>query len=171
QPGGARQSRTPPRSCESASPACVALRPAPTRFARQSVLGQPGGARQSRTPPRSCESASPACVALRPAPTRFARQSVLGRPGGARQSRTPPMKAVRALVAYDGTDYHGFAENAGVATVGGALRTAIEQVVGAPIELTAAGRTDAGVHAWGQAVWLDVPDGPDLVRLPRPVNR
>ena len=40
------------------------------------------------------------------------------------------MKAVRALVAYDGTDYHGFAENAGVATVGGALRTAIEQVVG-----------------------------------------
>jgi tRNA pseudouridine38-40 synthase len=77
---------------------------------------------------------------------------------------------VRALVAYDGTDYHGFAESAGVATVGGALRTAVEQVLGAAVEITAAGRTDAGVHAWGQVVSLDVPDGADLVRLQRSVN-
>jgi tRNA pseudouridine38-40 synthase len=80
------------------------------------------------------------------------------------------MTRVRLLVAYDGTDYHGFAENAGVPTVGGALRGATEQVVGTGVELTAAGRTDAGVHAWGQVVSLEVPAGVDLTRFQRSVN-
>ncbi len=80
------------------------------------------------------------------------------------------MTLVRILLAYDGTDYHGFAENVGVPTVGGAVRTAIEQVLGVPVELTAAGRTDAGVHAWGQVVSLDLPAGAELDRLQRSVN-
>jgi tRNA pseudouridine38-40 synthase len=75
------------------------------------------------------------------------------------------------LVAYDGTDFHGFAANPGVATVGGALRTAIERVLGTTVELTAAGRTDTGVHAWGQVVSFDAPaEGLDLDRLQRSVN-
>jgi tRNA pseudouridine38-40 synthase len=75
------------------------------------------------------------------------------------------------LIAYDGTDFHGFAENAGVVTVGATLRSAIERVLGAGIELTVAGRTDAGVHAWGQVVTFDAPaDGLDLERLQRSVN-
>ncbi len=78
---------------------------------------------------------------------------------------------VRLLVAYDGTDFHGFAENAGVATVGSTLRAAVERVLGAGVELTVAGRTDAGVHAWGQVVTFDAPaDGLDLERLQRSVN-
>jgi tRNA pseudouridine38-40 synthase len=80
------------------------------------------------------------------------------------------MSRIRLLVAYDGTDFHGFAENAGVRTVGGVLRGAIEQVTGADVELTAAGRTDAGVHAWGQVVSLEIPAGVDLGRLQRSVN-
>lgn len=59
---------------------------------------------------------------------------------------------VRCLVAYRGTHFHGFAENEGVRTVGGALRQALEQVLREPIELTVAGRTDAGVHATGQVI-------------------
>jgi tRNA pseudouridine38-40 synthase len=77
---------------------------------------------------------------------------------------------VRMLVAYDGTDFHGFAANAGVATVGGTLRSAIERVLRTPVALTAAGRTDTGVHAWGQVVTFDAPEGLDLVRLQRSVN-
>jgi len=83
------------------------------------------------------------------------------------------MNVVRArlLVAYDGTDFHGFAETGDIPTVGLALREAIERVIGTAVELTAAGRTDAGVHAWGQVVSLDVPAGADLARLQRSVNR
>jgi tRNA pseudouridine38-40 synthase len=78
---------------------------------------------------------------------------------------------VRLLVAYDGSDFHGFAENAGVPTVGGTLRRHLETVLRAPVELTCAGRTDAGVHAWGQVVSFDAPTADlDLPRLERSVN-
>ena len=63
---------------------------------------------------------------------------------------------VRATVAYAGTDFAGFAmQKDGPPTVGGTLADAIGRVLGQPIELTCAGRTDAGVHAWGQVVSFD----------------
>ena len=78
---------------------------------------------------------------------------------------------VRLVVAYDGSTYHGFAINAGVATVAGSLTDAIGRVLRTPVVLTGAGRTDAGVHAWGQVVTFDAPaDRLDLVRLQRSVN-
>ena len=39
-----------------------------------------------------------------------------------------------------------------------------------PVELTCAGRTDAGVHAWGQVVSCVAPDGVDVAQLPRAIN-
>jgi tRNA pseudouridine38-40 synthase len=80
------------------------------------------------------------------------------------------MTRVRLLVAYDGTDFRGFAANPGVVTVGGTLRDAVERVIGSAVTVTAAGRTDAGVHARGQVVTFDGPDGIDLDRLRRSVN-
>jgi tRNA pseudouridine38-40 synthase len=74
-------------------------------------------------------------------------------------------------VAYDGTAYHGFAENDGVRTVMGELREAVEKVVRQSVDLVGAGRTDAGVHGWGQVVSCDVPDDIDLATLVRRVNR
>jgi len=71
------------------------------------------------------------------------------------------------LVAYDGSSFHGFAEQDGVPTVAGALRAAIEKVVRHPVELTCAGRTDRGVHAWGQVVSLDLSAAVDLSALHR----
>ena len=68
------------------------------------------------------------------------------------------MPRVRLTVAYDGRDFHGFAANPGVRTVMGDLSAAIATVVRRPVELTGAGRTDAGVHAWGQVVSGDLPD-------------
>ncbi len=78
---------------------------------------------------------------------------------------------VRLLVAYDGTDLHGFAESAGVRTVLGELSAAVARVVRAPVALTGAGRTDAGVHAWGQVVSGEIPADTDLRRLQRSVSR
>ena len=55
-------------------------------------------------------------------------------------------------VAYDGTAYCGFAEQREVTTVAGELRHALEVFLRREVELTCAGRTDAGVHALAQYV-------------------
>ncbi len=74
-------------------------------------------------------------------------------------------------VAYDGGGYRGFAAQPGVPTVGGTLIRALEQSLGHPVTLVCAGRTDAGVHAWGQVVSFDTPvDGFDPDRLQRSLN-
>lgn len=84
----------------------------------------------------------------------------------------PALERLRLVVAYDGSPFHGFAVNAGVRTVAGALGDAIATVIGHPVELTCAGRTDKGVHARGQVVHLDVPAGHvDLAALVRSVNK
>jgi tRNA pseudouridine38-40 synthase len=83
-----------------------------------------------------------------------------------------PLVRVRLLVAYDGTDFAGVAPNPGVKTVGGQLMTSLERVLRHPVRLTVAGRTDAGVHAWGQVVTFDArAEGLDLEGLVRSVNK
>jgi tRNA pseudouridine38-40 synthase len=79
---------------------------------------------------------------------------------------------VKAVVAYRGDAFHGFAEQAGdLPTVAGSLRRAIEQVLRHPVDLTGAGRTDAGVHAWGQVVSFDTTsDRFDPDRTRRSIN-
>jgi tRNA pseudouridine38-40 synthase len=77
------------------------------------------------------------------------------------------MVRVRMLVAYDGSEFHGFAAQPGQRTVAGALTEAIEKVARHPVELVCAGRTDRGVHAWGQVVSLDLDPGVDLGVLHR----
>jgi tRNA pseudouridine38-40 synthase len=89
-------------------------------------------------------------------------------------SPPPPehLVKVRLTVAYDGAGFHGFAPNPGVVTVGGTLRDVLEKVLRHPIELTCAGRTDAGVHAWGQVVTFSAAsEGFDPVALQRSINR
>ena len=83
-----------------------------------------------------------------------------------------PLVRVKLTVAYDGRGFAGVAPNPGVKTVGGTLVTSLERVLRQPVRLQVAGRTDAGVHAWGQVITFDAPaDGLDLVALQRSVNR
>ena len=77
---------------------------------------------------------------------------------------------VRATVSYDGGPFHGFVVNEGVRTVAGDLDAALSRVVGTPVVVTCAGRTDRGVHAVGQVVSFDAPDDTDLGRVRRSVN-
>lgn len=72
-----------------------------------------------------------------------------------RAAPSGPLVRVRLTVAYDGTDFHGFAEQPGLPTVAGRLSVALERVLGHPVEVVGAGRTDRGVHAWGQVVSFD----------------
>ncbi|MCO5314962.1 MAG: tRNA pseudouridine(38-40) synthase TruA [Solirubrobacterales bacterium] len=61
------------------------------------------------------------------------------------------MARYRLDIEYDGTPFHGWAKQEGVETVQAHLERALEVALRhRPIELTVAGRTDAGVHALGQ---------------------
>lgn len=82
----------------------------------------------------------------------------------------PPFANVALTVAYDGTDFRGFAESRDVRTVLGVLRAAIETVIGGPADPVGAGRTDAGVHGWGQVVTVQIPATIDLDRFVRSLN-
>lgn len=87
------------------------------------------------------------------------------------------MPALRLDIEYDGAGFAGWAEQPGQRTIEGVLRDALEVVLGRRPEVRVAGRTDAGVHATGQVVSLDVPAGtvaasraPDAQRLMRSLN-
>jgi len=88
------------------------------------------------------------------------------------------------LVAYDGSSFHGFADQPSQRTVGGALAATLASMVGHDVSLTCAGRTDTGVHALGQVVHADLDEAvvarwarrdirPGIVldRLPRSLSR
>jgi tRNA pseudouridine38-40 synthase len=59
---------------------------------------------------------------------------------------------LRATVAYDGTDFCGFQVQAAGRTVQGELEAALARITQESVRVTAAGRTDSGVHARGQVV-------------------
>ena len=58
--------------------------------------------------------------------------------------------STRLLIEYDGTHFAGWARQPGHRTVQGELEHALATLLPEPVELTVAGRTDRGVHAWGQ---------------------
>lgn len=75
-----------------------------------------------------------------------------------RRSLTSP-EAVRLRfdIAYDGTDFAGWAVQQGHRTVAGVIEDALSTVFRLPVRVFAAGRTDAGVHASGQVAHTDIP--------------
>jgi tRNA pseudouridine38-40 synthase len=56
----------------------------------------------------------------------------------------------RLLIAYDGTRYQGWQRQAQAPTVQGTIEGVLEKVTREAVTLIGSGRTDAGVHAWGQ---------------------
>ena len=81
------------------------------------------------------------------------------------------MEATMVLrLGYRGGAFSGFAEQDRQRTVAGELRRALETFLHRPVELTCAGRTDAGVHALGQHVSLPV-SGAELELLPERIQR
>jgi tRNA pseudouridine38-40 synthase len=66
------------------------------------------------------------------------------------------LTTVRLDLAYHGAGFAGWAAQPGERTVQGELEGALGELFGGPVALTVAGRTDAGVHAWGQVASFEV---------------
>jgi tRNA pseudouridine38-40 synthase len=83
----------------------------------------------------------------------------------------PALRRARLSVAYDGSHFHGFALNEGVRTVAGDVSAALALVARRPVDITGAGRTDAGVHAWDQVISCDLPVDVDIEALARRLTK
>ncbi len=77
---------------------------------------------------------------------------------------------LRLDIAYDGTDFAGWATQAGQRTVAGVLDDALSTVFRAAVITRAAGRTDSGVHATGQVAHADIPASALPQAYPRTVR-
>ncbi|WP_261167159.1 tRNA pseudouridine(38-40) synthase TruA [Microbacterium sp. Marseille-Q6965] len=71
---------------------------------------------------------------------------------------------MRLDIAYDGTNFRGWARQPTLRTVQGTLEAALTRIAGSPVLLAVAGRTDAGVHATGQVAHADL-TAPQWARL------
>lgn len=78
--------------------------------------------------------------------------------------RRPPCwslstRRIRLVVAYDGTDFRGWAAQHGQRTVQSTLTETISQITGEPVWVQGASRTDSGAHARGQVCHFDTKSG------------
>ena len=65
------------------------------------------------------------------------------------------MKRIKMIIEYDGSNYHGFQIQKNAHTVQAELEERIYELTGEGISISAAGRTDSGVHALGQVIAFD----------------
>lgn len=76
----------------------------------------------------------------------------------------------KLILEYDGTAYHGWQVQPALPTIQGVLQAALSRIAGVPVQVTGAGRTDAGVHALGQVASLAADLRLDALTLRRALN-
>jgi len=79
-------------------------------------------------------------------------------------------RALQLVLHYDGSDFAGWQVQPAQRTVQGVLEAALSRLCDGPVRVTGAGRTDAGVHARGQAAGVEVPGHWTAERLRSAVN-
>ena len=76
------------------------------------------------------------------------------------------MRNIRLDICYDGTRYNGWQrQTSHDNTIQGKLETALSRILGEPIEISASGRTDTGVHARGQVANFHTTSAMDCAQL------
>ena len=60
------------------------------------------------------------------------------------------MRNIRLVLAYDGTDFHGWQRQPSAPSIQSCLESTLAKIMGTPVQVLGSGRTDAGVHALHQ---------------------
>lgn len=81
------------------------------------------------------------------------------------------MRRIRILVAYDGTEFHGWQVQPNVPTIQGWLEKVVAEIEGEPVKVHGSGRTDAGVHALGQVAAFTIRNRIPCPNLRKAMNR
>jgi tRNA pseudouridine38-40 synthase len=79
-------------------------------------------------------------------------------------------RTVQLVVQYDGAGFSGWQRQPAQRTVQGVIEEALMRLCGTPVSALGSGRTDAGVHARGQAVGVIVPARWESAQLRRALN-
>jgi tRNA pseudouridine38-40 synthase len=81
------------------------------------------------------------------------------------------MRRIRISLAYDGTDFHGWQVQPGLATIQGTLEAVMAEIEKRPVQVAGSGRTDAGVHALEQVAAFSIENPIPLYNLRKAMNR
>ena len=77
------------------------------------------------------------------------------------------MKNVKLVLEYDGTDFFGWQKQKDLRTVQGVIESTLGEIFKQPVKIIGSGRTDAGVHAWGQVCNFKVDSDLEAIRIGR----
>jgi tRNA pseudouridine38-40 synthase len=81
------------------------------------------------------------------------------------------MRRIRMTLAYDGTDFHGWQTQPGLATIQGTIEAVMLEIEKRPVHVAGSGRTDAGVHARAQVAAVTIENPIPLFNLRKAMNR
>lgn len=80
------------------------------------------------------------------------------------------MRNIKLTIEYDGKDFNGWQKQPTKLNIQGEIERAIELVTGEKVELIGSGRTDAGVHAWGQVANFKTESAIPIEKFPIALN-
>ena len=80
------------------------------------------------------------------------------------------MRNIKIIIEYDGKGFNGWQKQPGKLNIQGEIERAIKEVTGEEVELFASGRTDAGVHSFGQTANFKIQNTIPVEKIPLALN-